>query len=184
VKRSITIGLMALAIVVGAFLAIPTVNAQTTTMTESLRCSVSQTRLTSKIERLEAAKASSNSVYGAITGKVDGFISSAQTSGYDVADMTAARDTVNAQLQLFVQKVEIYSNALASANDASCGSSDGEYVTALAAARQALAETRLAADGVRASVRSEVIPALQTYAAWLKDQAAMPPAEEESDESN
>lgn len=169
-KKLISISLVLIAIIVGGVLGVQTVSAQSNNQTE--RCSTAQGRLNTRITRVNTIKDSHTTAYNNLNAKVTRILTSAETNHYDTTALTAAANAVEEKIAAFGEKATAYTDALMATKNLSCGTNDDEFNTSLTAARAALAAVRAASVDVRTTFTTEVIPALQDYATWLKEQLA------------
>ncbi len=162
--------LSALALVFGLSLII-TPSATRAQAVQSARCTMAKDRLEQRVTRVETAITSRTEQYTALRSRVETLLTSATSAGYDVTALTAARDAVQADIATFTEKATAYTAALTAANGLACGDNDGAFVEGMVMARTALRELRAAMSDVATSLRSEAIPAIKDYAAWLRGQA-------------
>lgn len=167
-KKFITASLVVLAVVIGGVLATQTVSAQTAN--QSVRCSVAQNRLNTRITQVNTVKENHLTAFNNLSTKVETIITSAEAAGYDVTDLTTAFNRVDEKIAAFDEKATAYADALMATKNLSCGTSDSEFQTSLVAARAALTAARTASLDVRTVFTAEVITTLQDYSVWLKEQ--------------
>ena len=172
VKKIVSAGLLAIAILMVGVVVAPTLHAQATPT--AAQCTAAQTRLATRITKVEAATTTQSKVYSDLQARVDALNSSATDAGYEVeglADFTAAQTTLSNKIVAYVTASIAYSTALTAAKDTACSATNAEFRAAVIAARTALTTFRTASAEVRSTFRTEVIPVLKDYAAWLKEQA-------------
>lgn len=170
-KLSIRLSIVALIAVIGGVLVATPTLAQSAAE-RSVRCTVSQVRLNTRITQVDTVRSAQATAYANLLSRIDRLIASAEARGYTVIDLMSARDAVQEKVDVFTAKAEAFSNNLMTAKNLTCGESDGEYVAALSAARVSLVEVRTAALDVRVTFRELLIPALKEYATWLKERTA------------
>jgi hypothetical protein len=171
VKKTIRIGLIAAATVFAGIMAAPLVSAQTTPTerSQSVRCSIAQARLNTRITRVDAVKQTHTETYTALQTRFDAVVTAAGETEYDTVELEAAQAAITAKITTFTTAASAYTTALLATKNLSCGESDGAFATSVLASREALMEVRLASLDVRQTFREQAIPALKDYAAWLKD---------------
>jgi len=179
VKKIISSTLIALVIAVSTIVLSSSANAQTNTTpttptaaTQSKRCTVAQGRLTTLITTFDAAKAKHTQAYGELITKFETRIDSAQKNGYDVTEMTKARDEAKAKIEVYTQKNTTLTTAVNGTKNLACGDSDSGFTTSLTSSRSALTETRTSAAAVRTAFTEGIIASLKDYALWLNQQSA------------
>ncbi len=170
-KKILTGGLVLLALIATSIFPLSSVYAQTAA-SESARCKIATTRLDLRITNVEKVKTTQSAVYVQTKTRLDTLLTSATESGYDIAALTAARDSVKTKIDAYTEKATTYTAALTTAKSLTCGESDGAFTTALTGARAALLATRTAALEVRTTFKQQAVPALNDYAAWLSLQKA------------
>jgi hypothetical protein len=171
VKKSIRIGLIVATAVFAGILAAPLVSAQTTptTRSQSIRCSIAQARLNTRITRVDTVKQLQSEKYATLQTRIDTLVTNAQATEYDTAALEAAQTTITDKITAYTAAATSYTTVLLATKNLSCGESDGAFATSVLASREALIKTRQAAQEVRQAFREEAIPALKDYATWLKD---------------
>jgi len=180
VNKIITLSLTAILVTLALIVSAPLTSAQTpttepaeTTTTESdqsTRCNIAQARLNTRITQVDKAKVTQAATYTTLQGKLAKLVASAETSGYDTAELLAAQTAVKAKVEVYTQKATAYANILMSTKNLSCGESSGAFASSLVNARAALTETRTAALDARTTFKEKAIPALKAYATWLQTQ--------------
>lgn len=172
-KKTISIGLIAATVVLAGIMAAPLATAQTTetptSRSQSIRCSIAQARLNTRITRVDTVKQSLSEKYSALQTRFQSLLATAQETDYDTAALEAAQTAVADKITVFTTAATAYTTALLATKNLSCGESDGAFATSLLTSRESLIEVRLAALDVRQTFREQVIPALKDYATWLKD---------------
>lgn len=172
VKKIVSAGLLLIAVSMVGILLAPTLHAQTTPTTA--QCTVAQARLTARILKVDAAHTAQTNLYTGLQTRLSTIITSATEAGYDevgLAALTAAQTTVNAKITAYTTAADAYTTALEAAKGKDCSTTVAEFRTAVIEARASRASLLAAATDVRASFRTDVIPAIKDYAAWLKEQS-------------
>jgi hypothetical protein len=172
VKKIVSAGLLIIAVSMVGILLAPTLQAQTTPT--SAQCAIAQARLTTRITKVDTVHAAQTNVYTNLQTRLETIITSATEAGYDedgIAALTLAQTTVNTKIEAYTTAADAYTAALEAAKGKDCSTTVAEFRTAVIEARAARASLLTAATDVRASFRSDVIPALKDYAAWLKEQS-------------
>lgn len=178
VKKIISSTLVALAVILSSLSIASTVNAQTTTTpptqttNQSKRCTIAQGRLNTRITALDTVKTKQSQVYNDILTKFETRIDTAQKNGYDVTEMTKARDEAKAKIEVYNQKATALGTSIMATKNLSCGDSDTSFTTSLTSTRTALAEAKTASAAVRTAYSEKVITSLKDYATWLDAQVA------------
>jgi hypothetical protein len=150
----------------------PLANAQTTTPTEknqSIRCSIAQARLNTRITRVDAVKQTHTEKYTTLQTRFDALVTAAEETEYDTTALKAAQTAVTDKITSFTDAAGAYTAALLATKNLSCGESNSAFATSLLASREALIEARSASSDVRQTFREQALPALKDYATWLKD---------------
>lgn len=170
-KKLVITSLVASFVVLAGIFYSTDVSAQTTTTepTQTVRCTIAQARLNTRITKVDKVKTAQTKVYNDLLARVDLTITSAEAVSYDVSDLTAARNTASEAIQAFTTKSSEYTTSLMETKNLSCGESNGEFVSSLASSRKDLIETRQANLATKMVFREDVVPALQAYALWLKE---------------
>ncbi|MFZ2126412.1 MAG: hypothetical protein WAV04_02770 [Candidatus Microsaccharimonas sp.] len=170
-KKLVITSLVASFVVLAGIFYSTDVSAQTTTTepTQTVRCTIAQARLNTRITQVDKVKTAQTKVYNDLLARVDLTITSAEAASYDVSDLTAARNTASEAIQAFTTKSSEYTTSLMGTKNLSCGESGGEFVSSLVSTRKVLTETRQANLAIKTAFRNDVVPALQAYALWLKE---------------
>lgn len=157
------------------------VMAQTADQTvQEPRCTVAKARLTARSENVTTITEAQTTTYTRLKGTLDAIVTRATDRGYDTTDLVKAQEAVQTGLVAYTDKSTAYKASLAALIEAACGESRPAYNSALQASRTALKEVRTATSEVRQSIRTQAIPALKDYAAWLQTQAEANPEEGQS----
>lgn len=175
-KLSIRLSIVALIALIGGVLVTTPTLAQSAE--RSVRCTVSQVRLNTRITQIDTVRDAQARAYANLLSRIDRLVASAETNGYSVIDLMSARDAVQDKVDTFTAEAETFSKNLMTAKNLTCGESDGEYAAALSAARMSLVEVRTSALDVRVEFRESLIPALKDYAMWLNERATDATTEE------
>ncbi len=167
-KKILSLGLLALVVVVSALSVAPIVSAQTSTPTEA-RCEAAKARLTMQIAKVETIKTNQMQAYTAIQTRVAEVVTSAGNSAFDTTTLVAAQTAFDTAIVTHTESVDTYTTALLTAKDTECTAANTEFVAAITTARAALKTARESTADVRATFREEVVPAVKEYATWLKE---------------
>lgn len=143
--------------------------AQTATV-QSARCTIAEKRVELRITRAETVRTAQSTAYTTIINQLENIATSSSARGYENSAIVAAKTLVQTKAQEFADKAQAYETALSTVKNVSCGDSDGAFANRLTEARTALSETRAAAIAVRAAIKESAVPALNSYATWLKTQ--------------
>lgn len=173
-KKTNRIGLIIATMVFAGIMGAPMASAQTTTPTQrnqSIRCSIAQARLNTRITRVDGVKQTHTERYNTLKMRFDAVITSAEESEYDTTALKTAQAAVADKITVFTTAAVAYNTALLATKNLSCGESDGAFATSLLASREALVDVRSASIDVRQTFREQAIPALKDYATWLKDKS-------------
>ena len=176
VKKIISSTLVALAITLSTVIIGSSVNAQTPTdpstpsSTQTKRCTIAQGRLNTRISTLDATKTKQSQTYNELLTKFETRIDSAQKNGYDVTEMTKARDEAKAKIEAYTQKATTLNTSVMATKNLSCGESDSAFTTSLTSSRTVLADTKTAAAAVRSTYTEKIVTSLKAYATWLDEQ--------------
>ena len=166
-KKVIHSGLIAIALVISG-VAVASYPAGAVELTQAVRCNVAQARLTTRITKVDAIKATQAKVYTDIQTKVDGYVTSAKTAGYDTTALAKASADLKTTLDAYTTKADTLSKDLTAAKNLSCGTDNAPFVAAIVTTRTDLTSVRTATKDVRTSIQTLAIPALKDYATWLK----------------
>lgn len=170
-KKLVIVGLVASFTIMAGMFSATTAHAQTTPVepTRAVRCDITQARLNTRITRVEKVKEDQISRYTLLLSRVESVVTSAESTDYDASELIAARDALNGAIQTFREKSIEYTDSLTATKDLTCGESTDEFKSSLVVSRQALTATRQANLAIHSVFQKEIIPALQAYGAWLKD---------------
>jgi hypothetical protein len=169
VKKIVSAGLLTIAVTMLGIVLAPSLHAQTTPTTE--QCTLAKTRLDTRITKVDTVRDAQSKVYTGLQTKLEAIITSATEAGYDkdgLAALSSAQDSVTTKITAYTEASAAYKTALAAAKDTTCSTTNLEFRTAVIAARASLASLHAAAKDVRVAFRTEAIPALKAYAAWLR----------------
>lgn len=170
-KKLLTLGVLAIVLALSAIIVAPVTQAQSTTTLTAAQCAAAQARLTVRITKVEAVKTAHTSVYTQIQTKLATIVDNATEKGYDTTALAKASADLTTKITAYTDKSAAYSAALLAAKDTACTSTNAEFIAAIAKARIALAEARVATLEVRSTIRGDVKNELKAYGTWLKENA-------------
>lgn len=170
--KNIIRSIIAVVIIATSTISIPLVGAVTTTTSptaakQSIRCTISEGRLTTVISKAGVAQAAQSKIYTDVMAKVATFITNATTDGYDTTKLAAAQTSTQNAIDDYSAKATAYATSLTATKALTCGESDGDYAASLLKTRAALLAVRTASLSVRTAARSDILPAVKDYATWL-----------------
>ncbi len=182
-KRILSISLVAaFTLLAGIFYGTTNASAQTTTTTtttttsttpsQTVRCTIAQVRLNTRIVQVDKVKIAQTKTYTDIQTTLDTYITTAEAASYNTKDLVAARDAMKTALEAYTTKATAYSTALMATKNLSCGESTPAFTASLVTTRAALTDARISSLAVRTVIKEKAIPALTAYATWLKTNAA------------
>lgn len=96
-------------------------------------------------------------------------ITYADQQAYDTTALVAAQKQLTSDVEAFTQATSQLESSLVTAAEVSCEEDATPYGDAITAAREQLASVRLASATAHATIQDDVLPALQDFATWLKE---------------
>lgn len=168
-KKLIAIGLLTLVTVVSVTFSGASVQAQSTEITA--RCTTAKAKFSTRLETVGTFYTKQTAVYAGIQKRVSTLIDTADTKGYDIKPLTAAYTNVGTKADVYIEAYDNYKESLTDLKNIECGQSDNGFVQGVLDARADLLVLRSASADVRATIRSETLPAVRDYATWLKEEA-------------
>jgi hypothetical protein len=164
-------GIFILALSVGVALIPSSAYAQTAVqepVTEA-RCLQAKTRITAHKAVITTIQSERAPVQTVLKNRIDAFILTSNEVKYDKAvSLATARDEVSKAISTYNAQSTLYKTSLDTLEATKCAEGTGEFTIALTAARAELVKLRTASEAVKTSLTSEAVPALRSYATWLK----------------
>jgi septal ring factor EnvC (AmiA/AmiB activator) len=133
------------------------------------RCTVGQRRITNITETYELISQRRANSFTSMHEQAAARTAVLKQKGYDTKKLDAGLQEVSKLIETFRDKAKTLHDTTASMRDLACEDNEGAYKEAVARSRNALKDTRGAADEVHKAIRSNIIANLQAASTWLKE---------------
>ena len=133
------------------------------------QCTLAKDKVAAHLTAYSAHHAERINAYKAITNRMNTFISSSTEAEYTLtAQLTTARDSYERAVTIYKTQADTYQASLEKVQSAQCGADNTSFKNALAIAQADLKKLRENSVSVKTAVKQNIVPALLTYADWLK----------------
>lgn len=142
------------------------------------RCEQIKSRLADRITKSTEVKVAHTERYERLSNRIEAVIASAESRGYDTADLVAAKAAVDAAITAYGVAIDAYTEELGTASEVVCNADANAYGQAIVTSRESLEAVRAAGSAVKTAFRESVVPELEAYKTWLETNESTETSEE------